>query len=197
MPPRVRRIQAGQPVANLLEAGAESPPQKVEVIPELPCRLEEAVIWHHHRCREISGERRAEQGPRAVILQPVGLGQVGDEPGLAKQGKLDKQVENPLRAPQGLAEQDFPAVIVIATQLRAHDAHRQNADTEPRIGSRMLDQAFQNAAIVLRSADHLLPELLGSGFCLGEIVVRLLQHVTDPFDRVVDAACSAPVAGIH
>ena len=42
-----------------------------------------------------------------------------------------------------------------------------------------------------------MPKLLGRGLGFGEIVVGLLQHIANPFHRIVDTAGTAPVAGIH
>ena len=146
--PRIRRVQAGQTVANLFEAGTEPPPEKVEVISKVTRSLEEAAIGHHHRCCEIAGKRGAEQGSSAVILQPMGFRKIGYEPRLPDQRKLNQKVEHPLRTTKRLAEKNFPAVIVIAAQLRAHDGYRQDANAKSRVACRMLDQAFQKTATV-------------------------------------------------
>ena len=195
--PRIRRVQAGQTVANLFKAGAKPPPEKVEVISKVTRSLEEAAVGHHHRCCEIAGKRGAEQGSSAVILQPVGFCKIGYEPRLPDQRQLDQKMENPLWAAKRFAEKDFAAVIVIAAQLRAHDVYRQDANTKPGVAGRVLDQRFQQATTVGRPAHDQLPELLGRRLGFGEIVVGLLQHVAHPFHRIVDTAGTTTVSGIH
>ena len=55
--PRASGVQARQAVADLLKAGAKPASQQAQVMTQLTCRCQKAVIGHHHGTGEIPRKR--------------------------------------------------------------------------------------------------------------------------------------------
>ena len=114
--------------------------------------------------------------------------------GLAYKRQLDKQMELPLRPAQRFTEQNLPAVLIIAAQLRPHHRNGDDPDTQAQhligIADKTLHQRVSmpcapNRRIRAKDVRRFLDDR--------KIIVRLLQHITDPLNRVVRLDTAAPV----
>jgi hypothetical protein len=176
MPSAPGAAQRGEPVADLLVAGAEAVAEEIDVVALLPRRLQEGGVGHEDGRGEVVGEQHPRQRPGRVAGQervggvPIQRGLLGRQPDLVG------QVEVARSASQHLGEVEHPLLRVEAPDGVAHvggalDLHLDAVDP--------LQLVLEPLLQVVAAQPRLAPELLGPLLHLREVVGVALDEVGD------------------
>lgn len=124
---RTGAVEGGQAVADLLEAGAESALQDLDVVAQGPGRVEEPAIRHDDAAGEVVGECEAAEAPglRTRELRPFHVAVEQFAPRV--EGDLDGELEAARRRREQFGEKHAPAVEVVAARGLGHDVDREHA----------------------------------------------------------------------
>ena len=184
--------ERGQPVRDLLDAGAEQGAEPVDVVAVLLRRLEEGRVGHHDRAGGIIGEAHVEQAPGRRVGRRGGLDHLLEQRPELDQGELVGEAEGAAFGPEQRREQQPLAVEVVmlagaVEQLGRHDPRLDaEAFLEPP------PQRLGDGQRVAERAGQRLRRLLE----IGEMVALGLDMVAHPGLRArARARSSSALAG--
>ena len=178
---RVRSLQRGETVADLLEAGTEAARQHLQIVAKLLGGGEERLIRHHHRRGIVVGEGDAIEPPRGVVERPRAVADRIEQRAAFGKAELDRKLEDPACRIDHLREQHLAAMAIPASQCLAHHVHRHDPHRGRMAFAQPLDQRGEQ---VLRGNIDFVAQRLGGGLQFGEIVAVGLDQVAHAFNRV-------------
>ena len=193
---RALAAERGQAVADLLEAGAETALQDLDVVTQAAGRVEEPPVGHDDAAREIVGERETAEALGLRVRKIRALDVAVQQLAPRIEGNLDGELEAPRRRREQLRQQHAPAVEVVAPRGLGHGVDGEDA----QVGAVRVPQVAGETAEDLRRIEvRFAPQLFGARLDLRKVVrprLQVLAHLLDgkrlPAAPVLDVPARQP-----
>jgi len=124
---RVRPLQCGQAMTDLLEAGIETLRQHMDIVAERFRRGMEGLIGHHHGGGEIVRQRNPVEPARGIVERACAIDDGLETAAAFGQPDLKGELERAAGSVDQLRNQKLSAMPVEPPQRLAHDVDRHDA----------------------------------------------------------------------